>query len=299
MNRRAAVVLAATLGVAGCGLFGRRPPPPPPAPAHYTLGGGYELNGAWYYPREQTEYEASGLAAVIPDHGGLTADGEGYDATALTASHHTLQLPVIARVTNLENGRQILVRINDRGPDSAGRLIGLSRHAAALLGVSDGTQVRVALEPDMTQALTDQIGGGPKLAIAVAPRADVTAQALPPPPGVGQSSRGQRFRGDATAVTAAPVSATRVPDRLPDQVIQTAPAPGQIYLRASEFARATYANRQAAMLRGIGARVERQRAGRSEQFRVVAGPFPTVASADAALDQARRAGVSDSHLVVE
>ena len=258
------------------------------------------MGGVWYYPKDQTEYDASGLAAIAPIHAGLTADGERVDASALTASHHTLQLPSVARVTNLENGREILVRLNDRGPVEPGRLIGLSRHAADLLGASDGTQIRVQLESGMTRALTDQVGGGPRLDVASAPLAAVTATPLAPPPGVGQSNRGRVGvnRGlRATTPDSVPVAA--VPDRLPDQVMQAVPHPGLIYLRASEFGRIDYARRVAAQLPGLHPDIERVRDGRSERYRVRAGPFASVAAADAALDQARRAGVIDSHLVVE
>ena len=192
-----AAVLATLVPLAGCGLFGRKPPPP--APAHYTLGGAYRMGGVWYYPRDQTEYAASGLAAVIPAHAGLTADGERFDPAVLAASHHTLQLPAIARVTNLENGRQLLVRLNDRGPDNPGRLVGLTRHAADLLGVTDGTQIRLELDPAMTAALTDQVGGGPRLDVTAAPRPGVTAEQLAPPPGVGQSNRGRSVAARAPA----------------------------------------------------------------------------------------------------
>ena len=291
---RGAAALAAALVLSGCGLFSRRPPLPP-APAHYTLGSAYQQGGVWYYPRDQTEYTATGLAAIIPDHAGATATGERFDPAVLAAAQHTLQLPAVARVTNLENGRQVLLRLNDRGPDNPGRLLGLTRHAAELLGASDGTQIRVELEPDLTRALTDQVGGGPKLQVAAAPRASVAAEALPPPPGTGQSSRGRTVAGTATTAAAAQPSAL-VPDRLPDQVAQTPPAPGSIVLRASEFGRVDYANRVAAQLTGLHPVIEPVREGRSERFRVRAGPFPSVAAADSALDQARRAGVIDAHL---
>ena len=91
----------------------------------------------------------------------------------------------------------------------------------------------------------------------------------------------------------------RVPDRLPDQVTQGSPHPGLIYLRASEFGRVDYARRVAAQLTGLGPEIEHTHEGRSDRYRVRAGPFNSVAAADAALDQARRAGVIDSHLVVE
>ena len=224
--------------------------------------------------------------------------GERFDPASLAASHHTLQLPAVARVTNLENGRQTLLRLNDRGPENPGRLLGLTRHAADLLGASDGTQIRVELDPDLTRALTEQVGGGPKLNVAAAPRAAVAAESLPPPPGAGQSARGRSVAGTATTTAATPINAT-VPDRLPDQVVQIAPAPGSLMLRASEFGRVDYANHVAAQLSGLHPTVERVREGRSERFRVRAGPFASVAAADSALDQARRAGVIDAHLVVE
>lgn len=297
MNGGVAAALALALGLAGCGRA--RKPPLPPAPAHYTLGGPYQLGGAWRYPKDQAEYEATGLAAVTPDHAGLTADGERFDPAALAASHPTLQLPAIARVTNLENGREVLLRLNDRGPVSPGRLIGLTRHAAALLGATDGAQLRVRLDGAMTAALTDQVGDGPKLAVATAPRGAVQAESLPPPPGIGQSRRGQGSGAAALAATPEAAAAPAIPERLPDQVAQGAPSPGLIVLRASEFGRIDYANRVAAQLAGLNPSVERLQDGRSTRYRVRAGPFASVAEADSALDQARRAGVIDSHLVVE
>ena len=230
MRRRTAAALGLLGALAACGLLGRRPPPP--APAHYTLGAPYQLGGVWYYPKDLTQYAATGLAAVAPDKPGLTADGERFDQTALAASHQTLQLPAIARVTNLENGRSVLVRLNDRGPADPGRLLGLTRHAAALLGAADGTQIRVELDADLSRALTDQVGGGPRLDVAAAPQAAVVSEQLAPPPGVRQSSRGSPAANApaAPAGSAAPVAS--VPDRLPDQVEQGPPAPGQIILRA-------------------------------------------------------------------
>ena len=298
MTLRTTAALACALALAGCGLFARKPAPPA-APAHYTLGAAYQLGGVWYYPKDRTEYAETGLAAVIPAHAGLAADGEQFDGSALVASHHTLQLPAIARVTNLENGRQVLVRLVDRGPAEPGRLLGLSRHAADLLGAADGTQIRVELDPAQTQALTDQVGGGPKLDVAAAPRAGVVAEQLAPPPGIGQSSRRRSAATVAVTQAAGPAAAARMPDRLPDQVAQTTPAPGRILLRASEFSRVDYANRVVAQLAGLHPSIERLQDGRSTRYRVLAGPFRTVAEADAALDQARRAGVIDSHLVVE
>ncbi|MEJ1976276.1 MAG: RlpA-like double-psi beta-barrel domain-containing protein [Acetobacteraceae bacterium] len=202
MTIRVAPLLLAVLALAGCSLFRR---PAPPTPAHYFIGNAYEAGRAWYYPREQSRYEATGLATIAAAHRGLTADGETYDATALAAAHQTLQLPAIARVTNLENGRQVLLRLNDRGPASPTRLLALTPHAAGLLGASDGTQIRVQLDEGMTRTLADQLGGGPTVAMASAPRGAVQAESLAPPPGARQSTRGQ-FAPGATQASAAPAA---------------------------------------------------------------------------------------------
>ena len=296
MRVQAVAACLATLALGGCGLFHHRVRPP--AIAHYIVGGGYERNGAWFYPREMTRYEATGLAAVATDHTGQTADGENFDPTALAAAHQTLQLPAIARITNLENGRQVLVRLNDRGPDDPARLVALTPHAASLLGAADGTQIRVQLDETMTRALADQLGGGPRVALVTAPRDSVQVEALPPPPGVGQSARGA-FAPGATRMSAPQAAAAAVPDRLPDQVLQGPPEPGRIYLRASQFGRIDYAERVRAQLFGLNPEVETVQEGRERRYQVKAGPFASVAAADAALDQARRAGVVDARLVVE
>ncbi len=296
MRLRTAAACLTLLTLAGCGLF-RRPAHVTGTP-HYMVGGGYQMNGAWFYPREQTRYEATGLAAVAADHDGLTADGEAFDASALAAAHQTLQLPAIARVTNLDNGRQVLVRLNDRGPANPGRLLALTRHAATLLGASDGTRVRVQLDEGMTRSLADQLGGGPHVALAAAPRDSVQAESLAPPPGTGQSGRGASAPG-ATRMSAPTEADAAVPDRLPDQVQQGAPEAGRIYLRASQFGQIGYAERVHAQLYGLNPQIEMEQEGRTRTYQVKAGPFASVAEADAALDQARRAGVVDARLVVE
>ena len=108
------------------------------APASGTMRP-YEVGGVWYYPREQLRYNEVGLASWYGYGDGYgcraTADGEQMDPSALTAAHKTLPLPSIVEVTNLENGRKVRVRVNDRGPFVAGRVIDLSPAAAEKLGI--------------------------------------------------------------------------------------------------------------------------------------------------------------------
>ncbi|MGI4944904.1 MAG: SPOR domain-containing protein [Janthinobacterium lividum] len=296
MKARIGMAGSALLALAGCNV--NHTPAPTPTPAHYVVGSAYQAGGVWYYPREQTRYEATGLAAIISDHAGQTADGETFDATALAGAHQTLQLPAILRVTNMQNGRQLLLRLNDRGPAGQGRLLAMTRHAADLLQAVDGSEIHVQLDEGMTRTLADQLGGGPRVDLALAPRDAVQSESLAPPPGTGQSGRGATAPG-ATTASAAPDSGPAVPDRLPDQVSQGAPEPGQIWLRASEFGRIDYAQRLAAQLYGLNPVVQTVPSGRDRRYSVRAGPFSNAAEADMALDQAQHRGVIDARLVVE
>jgi rare lipoprotein A len=102
----------------------------------YKIGQPYKVAGRWYTPVEDPAYDRSGVASWygVDFHGRKTANGEVFDMNALTAAHPTLPLPSYVYVTNLANGRTVLVRINDRGPYAHDRLIDLSRQTARVLG---------------------------------------------------------------------------------------------------------------------------------------------------------------------
>jgi rare lipoprotein A len=102
----------------------------------FKLGSPYKVAGRWYVPREEPGYDQQGVGSWYGDdfHGRKTANGEVFDMTALTAAHPTLPLPCYAYVTNLDTGRTILVRVNDRGPYVNDRLIDLSHASARALG---------------------------------------------------------------------------------------------------------------------------------------------------------------------
>lgn len=97
----------------------------------------YQIRGRWYYPAENPNYEEVGLASWYgPNfHGRPTATGEIFDMHGLSAAHKTLPLPGLVEVTNLDNGRTVVLRLNDRGPFVDGRIIDLSRGAAQELGL--------------------------------------------------------------------------------------------------------------------------------------------------------------------
>ncbi len=103
---------------------------------YYKVGKPYQIAGITYVPHEDPDYEATGEASWYGEdfHGKPTANGEVFDMDALSAAHRTLPLPSYAYVTNLENGRTVMVRINNRGPFAKGRLIDVSARVARELG---------------------------------------------------------------------------------------------------------------------------------------------------------------------
>ena len=122
--------------------------PVPKGGGSFKVGNPYNLNGKTYYPAHDPNYRAEGIASWYgPDfHGRLTANGEVYDMHALSAAHPTMPLPSYARVTNLENGRSIVVRVNDRGPYARNRIIDLSIGTAKALNTYGKGLARVRVE---------------------------------------------------------------------------------------------------------------------------------------------------------
>ncbi len=122
--------------------------PVPKGGGTYRVGKPYVVAGRTYVPEENINYRAEGLASWYGDdfHGRLTANGEVFDMTSLTAAHPTMPLPSYARVTNLANGKSVIVRVNDRGPYHGNRLIDVSNTAARLLEFRDNGIGRVRVE---------------------------------------------------------------------------------------------------------------------------------------------------------
>ena len=128
----------------------------------YKVGNPYKINGKWYYPAIDYEYDEVGYASwYCPGfHGKKTANGEIFNQNKISASHRTLPLPSIVKVTNLENGKVLsFVRVNDRGPFARNRIIDLSKEAAKELGfVNKGvTKVRVEILEDESRKFVNKL----------------------------------------------------------------------------------------------------------------------------------------------
>jgi rare lipoprotein A len=292
-------------GIAALGMLAALAGCAPPAGAPRALvGQPYQMGGVWSYPRENLSLVETGLASVIQDgwRPRVTANGEIHDGAALMAAHRTLQLPAILRVTNLETGLEIEVRVNDRGPANPGRVIGLSRRAADLVGLRPGgtAQVRIAVAAEASRALAASLPNpeAPPVLVAAAPVGAVLREELAPPPGAAQAARVRQAPAlPGAGVIADPAaSAAAPPGRLPETVTRGRPQPGRLFVEAATFSRRDLAERQAAR---IGGRAEAIGPRNSQSFRVRIGPLPTVAEADRALERTLRSGVSEARILVD
>jgi rare lipoprotein A len=286
----------------------------------YKLGKPYQIDGAWYYPKIDYDYNETGIASWYgPDfHGKSTASGETFDQNALTAAHKTLPMPTIVRVTNLENGRSIEVRINDRGPFVNDRVIDLTRRGAQLLGFeSQGTaRVRVQVMKEDSIALANKVGGAqlayagepepqpPMPAPAAAPAGKVTTQILnvngqpsaPLPPNSSNSVVSQPSTG---AGTYKPVSPSAYPP-LSSTVSYQPVKPTNIFIQAGAFLQQGNAQNLTNKLHNLGAtRITQVQVGQQIFYRVRLGPIQHVEDADALLQKVIQTGQPDARIVVE
>ncbi len=245
----------------------------------YKIGRPYRIAGQWYKPKEQFDLVQSGVASWYGPgfHGRLTANGERYDMHAFTAAHRTLQLPSVVRVKNLENGKAIIVRVNDRGPYIDGRVIDLSRKAAEALDVHEKglANVQVTVLPEHSRRIALMARSGASVG-----EMDDLIGALNTNP---QSVK--------------PLSVE--PPRPPVRVAE-ARAPGTLFLQAAAFSSEDYAERARTMLRSVGPVLITEYArGDRTLYRVRVGPYADRNEALTALERVREVGFEGAHLLAQ
>src|SRR5689334_11453747 len=287
-----------------------RPAPPAKPKVTYKVGNPYQIDGVWYYPTVDYNYDETGVASWYgPDFDGKdTALGETYDMNDLTAAHRTLPMPSMVRVTNLENGRVLALRVNDRGPYAKGRILDVSRRGARLLGFdANGTaRVRVQIMAEESRLMAAQAQAGQPVALMpgetkpqAAPTAVVVAQPLAPPPGVATSAP-RSAAAKPKPVVSAPAQVAVAPIMPDGRVGQVPVHATNLYIQAGAFTNQSNAVRLQAKLASIGTtnitpiRVDGQRF-----FRVRLGPIATVDQADAMLDRVVGSGVPQARIVVD
>ena len=252
----------------------------------YKVGKPYEIDGAWYYPAEDPGYAETGLASWYGTdfHGKRTANGAVFDMNALTAAHKTLPMPTLVRVTNLKNGRVLILEVNDRGPFVQGRIIDVSRRAAQLLGF---------LRAGVTPVRVEVVGRQPRLASAE----PVTAKPATPAP-IGPTVEA----APATPVHMLEISAPNTIQLAAVTVTAAAPAARDpaMFIQVGAFRVEAYALAMAGELKMLGpVRVSDIERGGAPLYRVRVGPLDDAANADRILRGLLDAGHGGAHLVLE
>lgn len=268
----------------------------------WKIGNPYQINGQWYYPSEDWSYRKKGIASWYGgEFGGKeTANGEIFDPNALTAAHKTLPLPTLVRVTNLENGRALVVRINDRGPFAGDRLIDMSRRGAQLLGFSDSGTARVRveiLEKESrllkARAIAGYADAMPE--VAAVPRPEVKrGESLAPP---------QTIHNQAKAESQGFVKVSQSvlkPSKIPPPKPMHGAKPGTVWVQVGAFSRRTSAESLSKRLAAVhGGGISPAKVRGETMFRVRLGPFKSKSEAKKTLPRLKKLGIEKPRLVTE
>lgn len=280
-NRRPAELLV-LLAVAACASPGPKPRPSPVATAvpGVKIGKPYQVYGVWYYPADDRAYDQRGIASWYGPgfHALSTANGERYDQDDVTAAHKTLPMPSYVEVENLDNGRKLTVRVNDRGPFVAGRIVDLSRRSAQLLGVDRAGTAKVRVRRVFPDAETMRRLAPPPAPPPLPPIVIAAASVAP---------------AAVSAVTDAPmpaVTTVAIPSAAP------VAAGGVRFVQVAALSDAGRIAWLSGYLAAFGPVVtERTPAGLT---RLRLGPYYDGATANGVLAKVRSAGYSDARLII-
>lgn len=151
------------------------------AAPRYYIGNAYKVEDIQYIPTEDYAYNQTGMAGIIPTelNGTRTSNGETYDMAQMVATSKTLPLPTIAKVTNLENGQSVVVRVNNRGPFVNTRIMDLSPAAAGKIGLTNQSKVQVQVLPEQSIAVKNATIGEKTTTVTEEETTTVTAQPAP------------------------------------------------------------------------------------------------------------------------
>ena len=273
------------------------------AKGRFKVGNPYRIKGKKYTPKETYRYSKTGIASWYGPgfDGKMTANGEIFNQNELTAAHKTLQMPSLVRVTNLSNGRSIVVRVNDRGPYAHGRLIDVSKRAAELLGFkSKGTaKVRVDLLPEESQAVAIAAKNGISTrGSEIAANENRTHIYQKPTPQVRSIEKPRVINETPEFIQ----GDFETGEFIPDPVIVKKPAPqsADIFIQAGSFANAMNAENLAAQLRRYHTTAVQEVPVYGKTFyRVRVGPVSSVDKADALLAELVSNGYRTAKIVID
>ncbi len=298
---------------------------PPAGQGVYKVGQPYQVGGIWYVPREQPDYDQTGVASWYGDafHMKATANGETFDMARVSAAHTTLPLPSMVEVTNLDNGRALVVRVNDRGPFVGDRIIDLSREAARQLGYERQGLARVRVRyvgpaplvgpsggvryaatkplptrlPAAPMAMT-ALASSPSPVTAMAPEAAPFAARPAPSPGAITTEALPPLTG--SAISSAPIAAAPTTTAAPIVALPGTPVVVTSALRVQAGAFASEANARIAarqLARAGAAVVEPVESGGLTLYRVTLPAPADEAAAYALRDRVAEIGFADARVV--
>ncbi len=286
---------------------------------HYKVGDAYQIDGIWYYPAEDWSYDETGIASWYgPNfHGKPTANGETFDQEELTAAHNTLPMPSLVRVTNLENGRSLVLRVNDRGPFAKGRIIDISKRGAELLGfkVAGTAPVRVRILRDQSLALKARMLGeadlaeaGSPITVSRLPKGGVRTAELAPPPGasaspvlkpVTQAPFAPPPLGTGGGASGETLNGVQAGFKPAEQIQNVSVAPADIFVQAAAFTDHQNALKSQIRLSTIGtAMISHVLVNGRDFYRVRVGPLASVADADLMLSAVNQMGFKGARIIV-
>jgi rare lipoprotein A len=270
-----------------------------PSGGVYKVGTPYQAGGSWYYPQEDYSYNEVGIASWYgPDfHAEKTANGETYDMNAMTAAHKTLPLPSFVTVTNLENGKKVVLRVNDRGPFVNNRIIDVSKKAAEELGFlkKGTTKVRVQIMPKESKEIKEWMlafgkKGVPENAVFTLPKTDGTKPLYEPvKQGQKEILYGKEDKNQGISS-----------DSIQQNIKVTSFLPAGFYIQAGAFASIENAQMLAGTLSSYGSPVIQRTIQKDKEFfRVRVGPFENGQKAVSVMDKMKEEGYSAVQLVQE
>lgn len=266
----------------------------------YKIGDPYQVAGLWYYPERNLKYDETGVGSWYGDEfaGRLTANGEIFDPNKVSAAHKTLPMPSVVRVTNLDNGKSLVVRINDRGPFVSGRIIDLSREAARLIGYKDSGIARVRVQVLAEQSLQlerlAKQGKFPESGFET----DLPQSTAVAKPQVTLTAKTTR----ATAVKKAPGKSALdlLSQNKVGEVIQTNPVETEIWVQIGAFHSEDNANAVLGRLSSLGSgQITPALRDGQTLYRSRLGPVATIEQADKLLGDVLKEGFNGARIVVD
>lgn len=273
-------------------------------PTQVKIGKPYEVQGETYVPKYEPTYSEEGVASWYGPqfHGRMTASGEKYDKHEMTAAHRTLPMPSIAKVTRLDTGKSVKVRINDRGPFAHSRVIDISQAAAEELDMIRSGTARVKVEylsPDTEEyissmGLTKPEGWGvtPQTFAAV-PAGDIAASELPAPQPLMTGTLGVDMQSTAPATPSVSLN-------LVSPAYAGAGQESRYRIQTASFSSQENAERVAGILRGVAATMIKPVQANGQQFyRVSLGPLSRYEEAERVLAEVQAMGYRDARIMVD